>query len=525
MLLPVDLREWLAEDDLVWHVLDVVERLDLSEFYARYRINGQGAAAYDPAMMLALTVYAHAVEVKSSRAIERACTRDAGFKVITGLMVPDHCTISRFVKTHRAAVQGLFGQVLRLCHEAGMVRLGVIAVDGTKIAANASWAKSYTADALAHQVGEEQAAFDALAAQLIGQQVAIDEAEDAEHGPDGGGRRDDLPPHLRRRAERLERIKKAKAQLDQRDAAARQQMLDRQAAKQAAYDARAAAGDRPRGPRPKDEVGYGPPRRRTKDGTIADPPAPRASIIDPDSRRMKAKHGYVQGYNAQTATTADQLIVGLRVSQNPTDHHELPEILDATTDTLHQAGILPAPAGEHPDQQATEPTDEQTEPATPEPATAAVEPDTAAVEPDTAAVERDLASAAGRDDALGVVLADAGYANEDTFTAVEERDLVLLAPLASDEKLQQDTDPAGGQDLTERPATDRGQRRLRTQTGKTLYKIRGRTAEPVFGHLKDRRGLRQFATRGIDNVTTEFSLGCTVHNILKLFTRPAPTPA
>jgi hypothetical protein len=97
--------------------------------------------------------------------------------------------------------------------------------------------------------------------------------------------------------------------------------------------------------------------------------------------------------------------------------------------------------------------------------------------------------------------------------------------LASDEKLQQDTDPAGGQDLTERPATDRGQRRLRTQTGKTLYKIRGRTAEPVFGHLKDRRGLRQFATRGIDNVTTEFSLGCTVHNILKLFTRPAPTPA
>jgi hypothetical protein len=444
-----------------------------------------------------------------------------------------------------------------------MVRLGVIAVDGTKIAANASWAKSYTADALAHQVGEEQAAFDALAAQLIGQQVAIDEAEDAEHGPDGGGRRADLPPHLRRRAERLERIKKAKAQLDQRDAAARQQMLDRQAAKQAAYDARAAAGDRPRGPRPKDEVGYGPPRRRTKDGTIADPPAPRASIIDPDSRRMKAKHGYVQGYNAQTATTADQLIVGFRVSQNPTDHHELPEVLDATTDTLRQAGILPAPASEHPDHQATEPVDEQTapeqaapeqaapeqaapeqaapeqaapeqatepvdeqaapEPATPEPATP--EQATEPVEQDTEAVEQDLASAAGRDDALGVVLADAGYANEDTFTAVEERDLVLLAPLASDEKLQQDADPAGGQDLTERPATDRGQRRLRTATGKTLYKIRGRTAEPVFGQLKDRRGLRQFATRGIDNVTTEFSLGCTVHNILKLFTRPTPTTA
>lgn len=495
MLLPVDLREWLPEDDLVWHVLDVVEQLDLAGFYARYRLNGQGAAAYDPAMMVALIVYAHAVEVRSSRAIERACTRDAGFKVVTGLLVPDHSTISRFVKIHREAVQDLFGQVLRLCHEAGMVRLGVIAVDGTKIAANASWAKSYTAEALAHQVGEEQAAFDALAAQLIGEQVAVDEAEDAEHGPHGGGRDEDLPSHLRRKAERLERIKKAKAQLDQRDAAARQQMLDQQAAKQAEYDARVAAGDRPRGARPRDEVSYGTPRRRGKNGEWINPPAPRASTIDPDSRRMKAKHGYVQGYNAQTATTEDQIIVGFRVSQHPTDHHELPHVLDATTNALRKAGIITTPTAQ----------------------------DTAPTAQDTAPTEQDLASAAGRGDALGVVLADAGYANEDTFTAVEERGLILLAPLASDEKLQQDTDPAGGQDLTERPATDRGQRRLRTTTGKTLYKIRGRTAEPVFGHLKDRRGLRQFATRGIHNVTTELALGATVHNILKMFTRPTPT--
>ena len=266
MLLPVDLREWLAEGDLVWHVLDVVDQLDLTAFYARYRANGQGGAAYDPAMLLALTLYAHAVGVKSSRAIERACTRDAGFKVITGLMVPDHCTVSRFVKNNREAIQGLFAQVLRLCHAAGMVRLGVIAIDGTKIAANASWAKSYTGAALAHQVAEEQAVFDALAAQLVGEQVALDAGEDAEHGPDGGGPGDDLPPHLRRKAELLERIKKAKAQLDERDTAARAQMLAEQKAKQAAYDAAAAAGNRPRGPRPKDEVAYGRRRRRGKDG-------------------------------------------------------------------------------------------------------------------------------------------------------------------------------------------------------------------------------------------------------------------
>jgi transposase len=207
MLLPVDVRDWLGEDDIVWHVLEVVESLDLSAFYRRYRANGQGAAAFDPAMMVALVIYAQAVGVRSSRAIERACTRDAGFKVVTGQLVPDHCTITRFLKDHREALTGLFAQVLRLCHAAGMTRVGVIAVDGTKIAANASWAKSYTDAALAHQVAEEQAAFTALAAELLGEQVATDEAEDAEHGPDRG---DDLPPRLRRRRDRLAALQAAR---------------------------------------------------------------------------------------------------------------------------------------------------------------------------------------------------------------------------------------------------------------------------------------------------------------------------
>jgi transposase len=194
MLLPTDMREWLSEDDLVWQVLDVVGELDLSVFLARYRVNGQGAAAYDPAMMLALIIYAHVVGIKSSRAIERACTRDVAFKVITGQLVPDHSTITRFLAGNREAVVGLFAQVLRICHQAGMVRVGVIAIDGTKIAANASWAKSYTAAALARRVVQEQAAFEGLAAGLVGEQVAVDAAEDAEHGPDGGGPGDDLPP-------------------------------------------------------------------------------------------------------------------------------------------------------------------------------------------------------------------------------------------------------------------------------------------------------------------------------------------
>jgi transposase len=110
MLMPVDVREWLAEDDIVWHVLDVVAGLDLSEFYARYRGNGQGAAAFDPAMMVTLVIYAQAVGVRSSRAIERACTRDAGFTVAAGMLVPDHCTITRFLQDNRAALTGLFAR-------------------------------------------------------------------------------------------------------------------------------------------------------------------------------------------------------------------------------------------------------------------------------------------------------------------------------------------------------------------------------------------------------------------------------
>lgn len=258
MLLPVDMRDWLSEDDIVWHVLEVVASLDLSAFYRRYRDNGQGAAAFDPELMVALVIYAQAVGVRSSRAIERACIRDAGFRVVTGQLVPDHSTITRFLKEHRAALTGLFAQVLRLCHAAGMTRVGVIAVDGTKIAASASWSKSYTEAALAHQVAEQQAAFAELAAELLGEQLATDDAEDAEHGPDRG---DELPPRLRRRRERLAALEAARQDLAARDAAAAEQMRAAQKSKQAAYDQRKRSGRKVSGPRPADQARSGRSRR------------------------------------------------------------------------------------------------------------------------------------------------------------------------------------------------------------------------------------------------------------------------
>jgi transposase len=447
-LLPQDVREWVPPDDIGWTVLQVVGGLDLSGFYARYRDNGQGAAAFHPKMMIGLIIYAHAVGVRSSRAIERACGRDAGFKMVTGLLRPDHCTITRFVRDHREVLGEVFGQVLRVCAAAGLVKVGVIAVDGTKIAANASWAKAYTAAALAHQIAEEKQRFADLAASLLAEQVQADDAEDAVYGAQQRG--DELPPQLRHLQERLTRLEAAQQDLAAREEAAREAMRAEQKAKQAAYDERSRTG-RTRGPRPADEVPVKEPKV-----------APRASTTDPDSRRMKAKHGFVQGYNAQAAVTEDQVIVGAQVTQAPTDHHVLPEVLDTVEKSLTAAGV--------PDR------------------------------PDT-------------------VVADAGYANEDTFKAAEDANVQLLAPLDSDEKrVRGDASDPPLVDPKRRPATARAQHLLNTDAGRELYLMRGRTVEPVFGQLKERGGMRQFARRGLAAVNAEFKWACTVHNIRKLHT-------
>ena len=321
-LLPPDVRDWLPDGELAWTVKDAVESFDLSGFRSSYRVNGQGGAAFDPALMIAVLMYAHAVGVRSSRQIEKRCIHDVAFRVLAGNQLPDHATIARFFTRHRDALEGLFAQVLRLCHQAGMVRLGVIAVDGTKIAANASWSRNQTAASLGHQVAEEQARYDALAAQLLDEQAATDAAEDAEHGPDRG---DELPPGLRRPAERLARFKEAKARLDAEQAAA----VAEQEAKKAEWQRRKAAGTR-RGAQP----GEHPPGRNPD----KDKP-PRANTTDPDSRTMRGGRGLVLGYNAQAAVTEDQVIVGQSLTQEATDAHQLFPVLDDAAEQLAQAGV------------------------------------------------------------------------------------------------------------------------------------------------------------------------------------------
>src|SRR5919197_2981981 len=179
-LLPPDVREWLPADHLAWFVIDAVAEMDLSGFYAAYRADGHGRAAYEPSLMVALVLYAFATRVRSSRAIERHCRQDVAYRVITGNLVPDHATIARFICRHERALAELFADVLGLCDRAGLVKPGVVAIDGTRIAGNAS--------------PEVNHAFEQVAREILAEARATDEAEDEEFGEERG---DELPEQLR----------------------------------------------------------------------------------------------------------------------------------------------------------------------------------------------------------------------------------------------------------------------------------------------------------------------------------------
>src|SRR3954468_6433969 len=161
LLLPPSLRDWLPQDHLAWFVLDAVEAMDLTAFFAAYRVDGRGRAAHDPAMMVALLLYVYAIGERSSRRIERRCVEDGATRVICANRAPDHTTIARFRQRHEAALADLFGAVLGLCADAGLVRVGVVAIDGTKVNANASPHATRDYEQIAREILEEAAEIDA----------------------------------------------------------------------------------------------------------------------------------------------------------------------------------------------------------------------------------------------------------------------------------------------------------------------------------------------------------------------------
>ena len=200
--MPPSLREWLPDDHLAWFVIDVVAEMDLSGFYGAYREDGHGRAAHEPAMMVALLLYAYATGRRSSRAIERACVDDVAFRVVAANQRRDHTTIARFRQRHEAALAGLFGEVLALCAEAGLVGVAVLAVDGTKLHANASQ----------HQNLD----YDEVAKEILAEADAVDRAEDERFGDRRG---DELPPELSTAQGRRGWLRDAKRRLDERRAA------------------------------------------------------------------------------------------------------------------------------------------------------------------------------------------------------------------------------------------------------------------------------------------------------------------
>lgn len=312
--MPPDLRDWLPESELAWAVLDAVEALDLSAFEGAYRADGAGRPPYDPALMVALLLFAYCDGARSSREIERRCHRDLAYRVVCGNRSPDHVSVARFRTRHREALNGLFVQVLRLLAEAGMVKVGLVAIDGTKLRGNARGIRNRTAAQLDTQIA-------ALAGQvevMLAEAERVDAAEDAVHG---AGRGDEPPEGLRRRSDRLAALRAAKQRLD-----------DEAAAAQAVQDQRRAAWEQARGRGEKvgGKPGERPPRKNTE---------PRVNLTDPDSKIMESHGVFCQGYNAQAVVGAGQIILAPGISASSADTASLHPMLTATRTNLDTAGI------------------------------------------------------------------------------------------------------------------------------------------------------------------------------------------
>jgi len=335
LLLPPSLRDWLPDDHLALFVLDAVTQLDLEAFYGSYRRDGHGRAAHDPAMMVALLLYAYARGQRSSRLIERDCVENVAYRVITGNQAPDHATIARFRQRHETAIAGLFGSVLGLCAQAGMVKVGVIAIDGTKVHASAS-----------HHANRD---YEQIARDILAEADAVDRHEDELHGERRG---DELPPHLsssqgrhawlrdaRRRLDdqraneeapipqsRPARLKESKRRLDEQ--------LEVECAANAAYEAYRVRGVMKNGRR------MGAPPKPYQPPPV---PAGKMNVTDPDSRNVKTPRGYMQGYNAQAAVNEQQIVIAAEVTVDSPDFGHLDPMVKAVEKELIGADVTDTP--------------------------------------------------------------------------------------------------------------------------------------------------------------------------------------
>lgn len=463
-LLPPSPLDWLPEDHLARFVMDTVGELDLSDIFAYYEREVRGYPPHHPKMMVALLLYAYCVGVASSRKIEKRTHEDVAFRVIAANTHPDHTRISEFRRIHLPALTRLFVQVLRLCQKMGLVKLGHVALDGTKIKANASKHKAMSQERMI----KDTARLEAEVAKLLATAEQADADEDAEHGK--GQRGDELPQELRRRESRLARIRALQADLV---AEAQQQAQQRQHAESEEAQAQAVVGEMnnlraakqaasrwddddlpPPGP-PSRTVPEPMPEHQVPVGKDGAPVAKaQRNFTDADSRIMKTGDGFIQGYNAQAMVDAEhQIIVAADVSNQSPDAEHLIPMLDRAIDNCQ-------------------------------------------------AVPQKMS-------------ADTGYYSEANVLRAQSRG--VDAYIAT--KRQKHGEQQGPAEATEPSEESEIKAQMRSKLaapeGAGVYSRRKVIAEPPFGQIKN-RGFRGFLLRGMEKVRGEWSLITLTHNLLKM---------
>lgn len=539
------MRDWLGAKHPVWLVIAVVsEHVDTTGFHKLRRTGGVGRAGYHPDMLLTLVLWAWMRRTRSSREIERACWDVVSFRVVCAGDVPDHATISRFLAANHAACEQLFTEVLLLCHRLGMVKLDTIALDGVKIASDASKDANRTEEGLRKAAAAEEAKTEAAreaAAEAVAEAVAEHMAADArdeqlwgEDGDDGYDVPDDLVDHTSRAA----RIAEALADIESEKAAARAV----EEAKANKYDEIVAAGGVPIGVPPADrrveaaranlartlqrqqqKVARVEARRAaaaargkrlggkpvtpveesarvlaavarleravaTQHQTAARPAKtltePVRNITDPQSRLQPLRGGgWVQGYNCQAFTSAEGIIIATGVSNNPADTTAFDPLVEKVCATaVKLAGI-----------------------------------DTTATD---ARNEVDVREQAEK--LIGLMLFDAGYLSVDNLESPGPDRLIAVG---KHRHLQAaaTTDPADGPPPPDTDPIQAMAHRLRTPTGIAAYQQRSPIAETPFGHAKHNLGFRRFRSRGLDRATSEWSFHAATHNLSKILTRLTTT--
>ena len=457
-LMPPSLRDWLPEDHLAWFVLDVVDQLDLAPFFASHREDGRGGASYHPSLLLAVLLYAYCMGERSSRRIERRLREDIAFRVLAVNQLPDHATLARFLQRHEQAIAEVFSQVLALCVKAGLVGSGVVAIDGTKIEANASgWSNRSRAE---------------LVKEILDEATRTDAEEDKAFGDRRG---DELPTEWASQQDRRVRVREALRQLESEGASDLESHLAERAKKEAALGRRLPG----RPPGPKSE------KTKTR----------FANTTDPDSRRFKVGSSFVQGYNAQTAVAEGQVIVAAEVSKSPADATNLLPMTTATKENLARAGSVAktfvADAGYWSTEVLQEDHGVELLVAPMLSTTGITDPDDPRIRQRADVLERVIAG----EMSFSRAAAEMGISGQWTRFLVDER-------------LKGRPDPAI---LRQNMLA-----RLKSEHGRRAYAKRQILAEPVFGNIKANLRFRRFSRRGMNAVSSEWRLICAVHNLLKM---------